>query len=93
MIVMNEQETILHIVEVLTRKKIIKKLRCQVGTLLKENRRTPLSDSALKAGFPKGNRHIYGIIPSFTLKGAAHYIKSDLNSWMASSLIPQLKAA
>jgi len=87
---LNEQQAIMYIIEALTSKNLLSNLRCQVGTLLKENRRNQFSDYATSKGMLKGNRHIYGSVPFDVTKGIARYSESDLSEWVTTMLIPLL---
>lgn len=90
----NEQEAILFTASILTRKKLIDKLTCQLGTLFKENRRATETPYTRKHGITrKGNRHIYGKIPFVVRSGKAFYPEMDLRNWIAATLIPMLEAA
>jgi len=90
---LNESQATVYLTILLEKKGLLDKLGCQVGTLLKENRRKPVTPSALKTNIVKGNRHHYGLIPFIREKGKAIYEKSDLSYWLVSVLVPMLQGA
>jgi len=90
---MTEQDAVFHIMSILKQKGLFNKLRCQITTLLHEQRRNPYSDYALSKGTLKGNRSQYGVIPYIREKGKVIYEQYDLNYWLSSTLIPILSRA
>jgi len=90
---LNQQDAVLYIITVLKKKNLFDKLRCQISTLLHEQRRNPYSDYAMSKGVLKGNRSQYGVIPYIREKGKVIYEQYDLNHWLTSTLIPMLSAA
>ena len=50
-------------------------------SILVENARDPLSQSAIKKGCPRGNRGAYGRLPFFSFGGRPHYLRRDLRKW------------
>ena len=83
---MNESQATVYLTMLLDKKGLLDQLGCQVGTLLKENRRTPNAPYALKSQTVKGNRHRFGFIPFIVEKGKAMYEKRDLDSWFVLEL-------
>lgn len=67
-------------------------INVSIYTLLEENRRSPLSNSALAAGFPRGNRRKWGTIPFYRSgKQSIVYIRSEVVDWLETSVRPILE--
>jgi hypothetical protein len=62
----------------------------EANNLLLENRRNPLSESAVKSGTVKGNLHIYGRCP-FVQRKRYTYSEVVLHKWLEENVKPYAK--
>lgn len=53
-------------------------------SILSENGRDPLCLSAVKKGYPRGNRAAYAQLCFFRIGGRPCYIKADIEKWFSN---------
>lgn len=67
------------------------KITLDYETILRENRREPITDYTQRTGKLKGNRAKYGFIPFEKRIKAVFYLQSDLDVWFEETIKPMAK--
>lgn len=85
-LLLSEERTILQLYKLIEADKLLNKVTIQLGTLLRENRRSEFPPSAIKAGKRRGNRTMLGYLPYMRHAGMVYYKTTSVTAWYIDHL-------